>query len=625
MKEHSKSRHWLLNLVLLLSTVMLGLSLDTMFLNTFGYNLTPELKKIQFDMANFTTTFENPANSLVGSAVTRIESLTETNLLTSLFFPAMTGMVGLCLMLLSILLIAMERRSEAGFRRVRGEKRSDRATSPDLSLSLDHIIQDIREATEGLTRMIHTNEEGLTGDLKGLDERLYDKLIDLEAHHRVNLQHIDKARTVASETTQTLLKIMSQCHDNAVAASSARSEWSHLSQKVRGIKELHEQSQGMITKMQESQELLDKKIDESAKHEAILNGHSSQILKSLKSISEKSIQVFKNMDDLSHQVDTSRQNLSLAQNMVNGLAERAEAIVNIIDVIDDIAEQTNQLALNASIEAARAGEQGQGFAVVAGEVRNLAVRSSATTRSITELLMTIQEEAGVATTQLQQSYDSVNSVHGRLENLNASYREAVLTSRLAQTEVTHSQRIMGEHFNHLRDIQKIGEEQRKFFRIHGQVSDKHSEASNQANKGIAVLNRQCDRLARTLNRQYFALRHCHHLNAEHENLMAHLGHHADSDTILLQNLKIGIRPLLHGTPILRTPGHSGRKPEMIMKLQLLKESAQTLEVIQSANHGTPRRNSQSSHHEGDQEQGEINQDPDIPINDDPITIHDRTG
>src|SRR5476649_573605 len=118
-----------------------------------------------------------------------------------------------------------------------------------------------------------------------------------------------------------------------------------------------------------------------------------------------------------------RETIQETSKRIKRLGESSQEIGNIVELISDIAEQTNILALNASIQASMAGEAGRGFAVVADEVQRLAERAANATKQIEVLVRTIQTETNEAVVSMERSTTDV--VGGALlaENAGAALEE----------------------------------------------------------------------------------------------------------------------------------------------------------------------------------------------------------
>ena len=149
-----------------------------------------------------------------------------------------------------------------------------------------------------------------------------------------------------------------------------------------------------------------------------------------------------NIQGLAGQLGTASEAVANLDNDVNN-------IVKVLDVIGDIAEQTNLLALNAAIEAARAGEQGRGFAVVADEVRNLAGRTQSSTKEIQLMINNLQDgsrnaiqtmEVCAATsqstvTESQNASEALQQIVIALESI-SSMSHQIATAAAEQTQVS---------------------------------------------------------------------------------------------------------------------------------------------------------------------------------------------
>jgi len=137
---------------------------------------------------------------------------------------------------------------------------------------------------------------------------------------------------------------------------------------------------------------------------------------------------------------------------VQELGKSSEEIGEIVQVINDIADQTNLLALNAAIEAARAGEQGRGFAVVADEVRKLAERTAEATKQIRDMIKRIQRDTAGAVSSMQLGTEEVESGKVLADRAGESLKDIITVSEDVQTLIAQLARASSEQETTSADI-----------------------------------------------------------------------------------------------------------------------------------------------------------------------------
>jgi len=250
-----------------------------------------------------------------------------------------------------------------------------------------NMIKDIAQGEGDLTKRIDVTSEDEVGALGNWFNTFVDKVHDIIAQVASTTAQVSSASQQLSATSEEM-------------ASGAEEQTSQTSQVATSVEEMSATVQ---------------QVAKNANVAATSAKDSGNTAKKGGEIVQETVNGMNRINGA----------VSELQTVIKALSQGSEKIGNIIGVIDDVADQTNLLALNAAIEAARAGEQGRGFAVVADEVRKLAERTTTSTKEIAEMVKVIQEDTGKAVSSMETGSKEVASGVKLAEQAGVSLKEIV--------------------------------------------------------------------------------------------------------------------------------------------------------------------------------------------------------
>jgi len=193
------------------------------------------------------------------------------------------------------------------------------------------------------------------------------------------------------------------------------------------------------------------------------------------------------VESASQEMSRIAEDVRASSGKAQSLAQRSNDISGIVQVIKDVADQTNLLALNAAIEAARAGEQGRGFAVVADEVRKLAERTSRSAAEITELINVVQTDTKSVVATMEGSI-------GRVESGVQLAQQAAQTLAQIRTGTSGTSTKIGEIATATREQSTASNDIARHVERIAQMTEENSAAATQS----AALAERLDSLAGAL-------------------------------------------------------------------------------------------------------------------------------
>lgn len=322
---------------------------------------------------------------------------------------------------------------------------------------LRDMVQRTRETADHLSSATHS----IRSKFADVNQGAIEQTKALESSH----QSVTEIGGTAVEIADNVSNLVASVQQSAAATQELESTTFSITEQMEDLFGIISDISSSIHDLSSSNEQIDGNIVElsnSARETSLSVEHLEQATSAIEKSAEQTSQLAQQavaqsqegkaaVQDTIRGISGLQQLIEQAHLTIRELGERSDAIGNIVNVIAEVADQTNLLALNAAIIAAQAGEHGQGFAVVAEEIRNLAERTSVSTKEIAEIIENLQQGTVAAVTTIEagsvRAHQEVARSHAAGEALEKLH-ESSLVSTEQITDIA-------------RETQKQSEENRK--------------------------------------------------------------------------------------------------------------------------------------------------------------------
>ncbi|MGN7612210.1 methyl-accepting chemotaxis protein [Magnetococcales bacterium HHB-1] len=279
-----------------------------------------------------------------------------------------------------------------------------------------------------------------TYSISACNSELFEMKEILSSDSKSNYALAEAVVQINSRIDRNVGRIQKSSEETAEQVDALSSIAEALSKRIVEIAENAERSSQSVFTMASAAEEMSANIQGVNNNLVAVNESVGEVAGSIKTMDGLQNAVRKNCDLAFQQSEEASELAQNSKEVMLRLEHSAQEINNVVDVIYEIADQTNMLALNASIEAATAGAAGSGFAVVANEVKELARQTADATRMITQKIEEIQHNAQESST----ANDKIGSIIGKINQSNYDISHSVDEQSYATTEITHSMERVAE-------------------------------------------------------------------------------------------------------------------------------------------------------------------------------------